>query len=46
MLARGIHLPPSPFEAWFWSAAHGADEIRTTLEVAEEVLTITGAVHA
>lgn len=22
MLARGVHLPPSPFEAWFISAAH------------------------
>jgi glutamate-1-semialdehyde 2,1-aminomutase len=46
MLARGIHLPPSPFEAWFWSAAHGLDEIRTTLEVAEEVLTTAGVTRA
>ena len=22
MLARGVHLPPSAFEAWFLSAAH------------------------
>jgi glutamate-1-semialdehyde 2,1-aminomutase len=46
MLARGIHLPPSPFEAWFWSAAHGDAEIRRTLEVAEEVLTTAGATRA
>ena len=22
MLDRGVYLPPSPFEAWFLSAAH------------------------
>ena len=22
MLERGVYLPPSPFEAWFLSAAH------------------------
>jgi glutamate-1-semialdehyde 2,1-aminomutase len=25
MLDRGVYLPPSPFEAWFLSAAH--DEV-------------------
>jgi glutamate-1-semialdehyde 2,1-aminomutase len=38
MLAHGIHLPPSPFEAWFWSAAHTEDDVAATLETAERVL--------
>jgi glutamate-1-semialdehyde 2,1-aminomutase len=38
MLERGIHLPPSPFEAWFWSYAHTPDDVERTLHVAEEVL--------
>jgi glutamate-1-semialdehyde 2,1-aminomutase len=32
MLDRGILLPPSQFEAWFVSMAHGSDEIEATLE--------------
>jgi glutamate-1-semialdehyde 2,1-aminomutase len=35
MLDRGVLLPPSQFEAWFVSAAHGDDEIRATVEAAE-----------
>jgi glutamate-1-semialdehyde 2,1-aminomutase len=27
MLARGVYLPPSPFEAWFLSAAHDDEAI-------------------
>jgi glutamate-1-semialdehyde 2,1-aminomutase len=46
MLERGVHLPPSAFEAWFWSTAHGAAEIETTIEAAEAVLSTTGAAHA
>ncbi|TET98099.1 MAG: glutamate-1-semialdehyde-2,1-aminomutase [Dehalococcoidia bacterium] len=38
MLARGIFLPPSQFEAVFVSLAHGDDEIRQTIEVARESL--------
>ena len=38
LLARGIHLPPSPFEAWFWSVAHTEEHVRRTLEAAEEVV--------
>jgi glutamate-1-semialdehyde 2,1-aminomutase len=34
MLDQGILLPPSPFEAWFPSMAHGPAEIRATLEAA------------
>jgi glutamate-1-semialdehyde 2,1-aminomutase len=36
MLAAGIYLPPSPFEAWFPSLAHGAKEIERTLDAAAE----------
>ncbi|WP_091534940.1 glutamate-1-semialdehyde 2,1-aminomutase [Fontimonas thermophila] len=35
MLERGIYLAPSAYEAGFVSAAHGADEIRRTLEAAD-----------
>ena len=34
MLERGVHLPPSQFEAWFVSLAHGEAEIRETVEAA------------
>ncbi len=32
LLDRGIHLPPSPYEAMFLSTAHGEPEIAATLE--------------
>ncbi len=32
MLAQGIYIPPSPFEAWFISLAHSDDDIDLTLE--------------
>lgn len=32
MLERGVSIPPSPFETWFLSTAHGIDEIRHTLD--------------
>jgi glutamate-1-semialdehyde 2,1-aminomutase len=35
---RGVNLPPSQFEAWFASLAHGEEEIERTVEVAREVL--------
>jgi glutamate-1-semialdehyde 2,1-aminomutase len=34
MLAAGVHLPPSPFEAWFVSTTHGEREIRLVAEAA------------
>jgi glutamate-1-semialdehyde 2,1-aminomutase len=34
MLARGVFLPPSPFEAWFPSLAHGDAELDATLQAA------------
>jgi glutamate-1-semialdehyde 2,1-aminomutase len=36
MLARGVYLPPSPFEAWFLSAAHGPEEVDQILQAARE----------
>ncbi|MET0305874.1 MAG: glutamate-1-semialdehyde 2,1-aminomutase [Solirubrobacterales bacterium] len=38
MLKRGIYPPPSQFEAWFVSLAHGEAEIERTLEAAAESL--------
>jgi glutamate-1-semialdehyde 2,1-aminomutase len=38
LLERGIHLPPSPFEAWFWSWAHTPGDVERTLEAAEQIL--------
>ncbi len=32
MLESGVSIPPSPFETWFLSTAHGTDEIRHTLD--------------
>ena len=37
MLAEGVYLAPSPFEAGFISAAHGEAEIGTTVEAAGRV---------
>jgi glutamate-1-semialdehyde 2,1-aminomutase len=36
MLERGVYLPPSQFEAWFVSAAHGDAEIDATVAAARE----------
>jgi glutamate-1-semialdehyde 2,1-aminomutase len=38
MLARGIYLPPSPFEAWFVSAAHTETDIARTLRAAKAAM--------
>jgi glutamate-1-semialdehyde 2,1-aminomutase len=38
MIKRGIYLAPSPFEAAFWSSAHGEREIRATLRAAAGAL--------
>jgi glutamate-1-semialdehyde 2,1-aminomutase len=32
LLAHGVHLPPSPYEAFFLSLAHGTAEIDATLD--------------
>ena len=38
MLDRGVYLPPSQFEAWFPSLAHGDEEIERTLAAARDSL--------
>ncbi|MBW1992503.1 MAG: aminotransferase class III-fold pyridoxal phosphate-dependent enzyme, partial [Deltaproteobacteria bacterium] len=35
MLAEGIYLPPSQFEAWFISLAHTMEDLEKTVEAAE-----------
>jgi glutamate-1-semialdehyde 2,1-aminomutase len=39
MIARGIYLPPSQFEAWFISLAHTAADLEKTAAAAREVWT-------
>jgi glutamate-1-semialdehyde 2,1-aminomutase len=39
MLARGVYLPPSAFEAWFPSLAHDEDAVARTLDAAAEAFT-------
>lgn len=38
MLHQGIYLPPSQFEAWFVSAAHGDADLEETVAAARRVL--------
>jgi glutamate-1-semialdehyde 2,1-aminomutase len=38
MLAEGVYLAPSPFEAGFVSSAHSPQVIAETLDAAERVL--------
>jgi glutamate-1-semialdehyde 2,1-aminomutase len=38
MLARGMYLPPSQFEAWFVSLAHSDGDIARTVEAARDSL--------
>jgi glutamate-1-semialdehyde 2,1-aminomutase len=42
MLARGVYLAPSAYEAGFVSAAHGRAEIEATLQAAREALAARG----
>jgi len=46
LLLRGIHLPPSPFEAWFWSYAHTPGDVERTIEAVEDVLREASDAHA
>jgi glutamate-1-semialdehyde 2,1-aminomutase len=36
LLARGVYPPPSQFEAWFPSLAHGSEEVALTVAAAQE----------
>jgi glutamate-1-semialdehyde 2,1-aminomutase len=38
MLDEGIYLPPSQFEAYFFSALHGEDELDQTLTAQRRAL--------
>ncbi len=38
MLEQGVYLPPSQFEAAFLSAAHSDEDIRKTVEAAQQAL--------
>jgi glutamate-1-semialdehyde 2,1-aminomutase len=38
MLAEGIYLPPSQFEAWFISSAHTSRDIRRTIAAARRAM--------
>ena len=44
MLERGVYLPPSQFEAWFLSTAHGDAEIDATVAAARGAFAALGAV--
>jgi glutamate-1-semialdehyde 2,1-aminomutase len=44
MLARGVYPPPSPFEAWFVSAAHTESHIAKTLHAARAAMKEAAAV--
>jgi glutamate-1-semialdehyde 2,1-aminomutase len=43
LLERGVHLPPSPYEAMFLSTAHGEAEIAATLEAFDEAFAAEAA---
>ena len=38
MLENGVHLPPSPYEAWFLSTTHDPEAIGRILEAADRAL--------
>lgn len=38
MLENGVHLPPSQFEAWFVSVAHGPADLELTIDAATRAL--------
>jgi glutamate-1-semialdehyde 2,1-aminomutase len=43
LLAHGVHLPPSPYEAFFVSLAHGPAEIDATLTAFDQAFSEVGA---
>jgi len=38
MLERGVYLPPSAYEAWFWSTAHTSRDVEYTVDAARGAL--------
>lgn len=45
MLDRGVHLPASPFEAWFLSGAHTEGDVARTARAAREAFTLVAAAN-
>ncbi len=45
MTQRGVFLPPSPYEACFWSSAHGPSEVAATLRAADAAFASVKATH-
>jgi glutamate-1-semialdehyde 2,1-aminomutase len=43
LLGRGVYPPPSQFEAWFPSLAHGEEQLERTLAAAEAAFAALGA---
>ncbi|HTQ81035.1 MAG TPA: glutamate-1-semialdehyde 2,1-aminomutase [Thermoanaerobaculia bacterium] len=43
LLDHGVHFPPSPYEAFFFSTAHGAAEVDFTLEAFERAFAAESA---
>ena len=43
MLASGIYLPPSQYEAWFISLAHSQELIEQTIEAAAKAFAAVAA---
>jgi glutamate-1-semialdehyde 2,1-aminomutase len=43
MLSQGIYLPPSGFEAWFPSLAHGDEQLERTIEAATSAFGSVGS---
>jgi glutamate-1-semialdehyde 2,1-aminomutase len=46
MLDRGVHLPPSAYEAWFLSAAHDDRAVQTVLDALPEAARAAAAAQA
>jgi glutamate-1-semialdehyde 2,1-aminomutase len=38
MLAQGVYVPPSQFEAWFLSGAHTARDVDKTIRAARAAM--------
>jgi glutamate-1-semialdehyde 2,1-aminomutase len=43
MLEQGVYLPPSQFEAWFPSLAHGTEQVERTLAAAARAFEVVAA---
>ncbi len=40
MLAQGVYLPPSQFEAWFLSGAHASSDVDDTIRAARKAFKV------